>query len=262
MNFKSEAGEGEVSALARGLAVLRVVADFDGPAALKEISDLTGIPKPTTSRLVGTLVTAGLMRKTPNSEKFELGPGVMSFATAFLSRMDFRALAKPHMLSFAERVGVSVHLGVRDGLEMVLIESVRPLSAAIVMRIGIGGRLGLASSAIGRAYMAALDESTRNSLIAGLQVTGSSRASEELGALESAIAHFRANGYTISLGQWHPDINAIAIPIVMPDGEIYAMNCGGPAYKLPERVLRETIAPGLIACANAIVAESGAALST
>ena len=95
---------------------------------------------------------------------------------------------------------MSVHLGVRDGLEIVLIESVRPLSAAIVIRIGIGGRLGLLSSAIGRSYMAALDESTRNSLIAGLQLTGSSLVSEELGTLDSAIAHFWANGYTISLG--------------------------------------------------------------
>ncbi|MGY2486189.1 hypothetical protein [Cupriavidus sp. CP313] len=41
----------------------------------------------------------------------------------------------------------------RDRLDMVLIESARPVSAAIVMRIGIGARLGLASSALGRACL-------------------------------------------------------------------------------------------------------------
>ncbi|GAB7544031.1 IclR family transcriptional regulator [Cupriavidus sp. 8B] len=256
----SDAAEGEVSALARGLTVLRYAASAPAPVTLKEISEGTGIPKPTASRLVTTLLGAGLMRKAPNSDRFELGPGVMAFATAFLDRMDFRALARPHMHRFAEQVGVSMHLGVRDRLEMVLIETARPMSAAIVMRIGIGGRLGLASSALGRAYMAALDSTSRQTLIGGLQVAGGNRWPDDAAGLDPAIAHFNQHGYTISLGEWHPDINAIAVPIVMPNGDIYAMNCGGPAFKLPEAFLRNTVAPGLIACVETIAAESGASM--
>ena len=254
----SDTGEGEVTALARGLAVLRYVGEAEAPIALKELSEGTGIPKPTVSRLVATLLASGLLRKAANSERFELGPGVMAFASAFLRNMDFRALARPHMYRFAEKVGVSVHLGVRDRLEMVLVETVRPFSAAIVMRIGVGGRLGLARSALGRAYMAALDNNSRESLIASLKISSGDRWPDDAARLGPAIAHFMAHGYTISLGEWHPDINAIAMPIVMPDGEIYAINCGGPAFKLPEAFLREMVAPGLKACVNDIAAESGA----
>ena len=254
----SDTYEGEVSALARGLAVLRYVGEAEVPVALKDLSEGTGIPKPTASRLVTTLLGAGLLRKATHSDRFELGPGVMALASAFLRNLDFRALARPHMLRFAERVGLSVHLGVRDRLEMVLVETVRPMSAAIVMRIGVGGRLGLARSALGRAYMAALDDDARESLIAGLKISSGDRWPEDAANLPPALAHFRTHGYAISMGDWHPDINAIASPLVMPDGEIYALNCGGPAFKLPEAFLRDTVAPELIMCVEAIAAESGA----
>ncbi|MGY2486190.1 hypothetical protein [Cupriavidus sp. CP313] len=108
--------------------------------------------------------------------------------------------------------------------------------------------------------MAALDTASRKTLIAGLQVATGSQWPDHAAGLDPAIAHFNTYGYTISLGEWHPDINAIAVPIVMPDGDIYSMNCGGPAFKLPDTFLRETVAPGLMACVETIAAESGASM--
>ncbi|RYF35771.1 MAG: winged helix-turn-helix transcriptional regulator, partial [Comamonadaceae bacterium] len=52
----------EVSALARGLALLRVLADAQGPLSNKELADRAGIPKATVSRLTGTLQAAGFLR--------------------------------------------------------------------------------------------------------------------------------------------------------------------------------------------------------
>jgi DNA-binding IclR family transcriptional regulator len=251
--------DGEVSALARGLSILRFVSETADPVALRDLAEGTGIPKPTASRLVTTLLGAGLLKKAPHSERFELGPGVMTLASNFLRNLDFRGLAKPHMLRFAEHVGLSVHVGVRDRFEIVLVESVRPVSAAIVMRIGVGARLGLARSAIGRAYLAALPEEDLESVIAGLKIASGDRWVEDGRNLAPALKHFRAHGFTISIGEWHPDINAIACPIVMPDGEVFVLNCGGPSFNLPEQRLRETIAPELIACVNAIAAECGGA---
>src|SRR3546814_20509981 len=78
--------------------------------------------------------------------------------------------------------------------------------------------------------------------------------------LHQAIAQYRQTGYVASYGDWHPDVNAIAVPLVMPDGEIYSLNCGGPAFKLPPETLAGEVAPRLMACVRAIMAEPGATL--
>ncbi|GAB1575739.1 IclR family transcriptional regulator [Bordetella petrii] len=252
--------EGEVSALARGLAVLRCVAAGDEAATLKEISEGTAIPKPTASRLVGTLLAAGLLRRMPGTERYALGPGVMALSNAYLGKLDMRAEARVHMRAFAEASGVTVHLGTRDRLEMVLLETVRPLSAALVMRIGVGDRLGLATSASGRAYLAALPAPDRERLIETLRISMENRWPAVAPQLEQAIAQYRETGYVASHGEWHPDVNAIAAPLVMPDGEIYSVNCGGPAFKLPAETLASEVAPRLLACVRAIVADTGATL--
>jgi len=40
-------------------------------------------------------------------------------------------------------------------------------------------------------------------------------------------------------------------------GELYAVSCGGPAYLLSERVMREKIAPRLLKAARMISKEAG-----
>jgi len=260
MPFSSdnEPAEGEVSALARGLAVLRFVGSLHAAPTLKEISEGTGIPKPTALRLAGTLLGAGLLRRVPGSERYALGPGIMSYANAYLSRLDVRTEAQPHMRTLAEEAGVTVHLGTRDRLEMVLLETVRPMSQAIIMRLGVGARLGLGTSASGRAYLAALPEDEQARLIDNLRTSMGDQWPSLAPGLEQALAEYRENGYVASYGEWHPDVNAIAAPVIMPGGDIYALNCGGPAFKLPPDVLRNEVAPRLLACVRAIAADTGA----
>src|SRR5690606_3497346 len=169
-------------------AVLRWVAASESALTLKEVSEGTSIPKPTALRLISTLLTSGLLRRVPGSERYALGPGVMALSHSYLGRLDIRAEARPHMREFAEESGVTAHLGTRDRLDMVLLETVRPVSAALVMRIGVGDRLGLATSASGRAYLAALPACDRDRLIETLRISMESRWPAVAPQLEQAIA--------------------------------------------------------------------------
>jgi DNA-binding IclR family transcriptional regulator len=56
---------------------------------------------------------------------------------------------------------VSVHLAVRDELDMLVIDSLRPRSVVISSRIDVGTRMAIATSAAGRAYLAALPGPSR-----------------------------------------------------------------------------------------------------
>jgi DNA-binding IclR family transcriptional regulator len=63
-----------------------------------------------------------------------------------------------------------------------------------------------------------------------------------------SLQEIRAQGYCFNFGDWHPQINAIAVPFLskQPDAAVLAVNCGGPSYVLSAERLRKTIAPRLV----------------
>ena len=136
----------EVSALARGLALLRAVGDAREPLSNRDLAERAGIPKATVSRLTATLQSAGFLR-TMAGERYALGPVALHLGNAYLRSFDFRQQARLHLAGLAEAAGANVHLGVRDGLDILLIDTLRPQSALILSRMDVGSRMAIATSA-------------------------------------------------------------------------------------------------------------------
>src|ERR1700761_1560597 len=166
---KDRDGSDEVTALARGLTVLRAIAAADAPLSNRELTELTGIPKPTVSRITATLVGTGFLLQLPDSERFVLTSSVLELSNGFLRNFDIRARARPFLIELAESTALSVHLAVRDRYDMVVIDTIRPRSAVLVSRLEIGSRMSLTRTAVGRAYLASLTQADRDRLLAGLQ---------------------------------------------------------------------------------------------
>lgn len=247
----------EVTALARGLDVLRRIAAADAPVSNRELTDWTGIPKPTVSRITATLVGAGLLYRLPDSERFVLTASVLELSNGFLRNFDIRARARPFLIQLAERTGLSVHLAVRDRLEMVVIDAIRPRSAVLVSRLEVGGRMDLTRTSVGRAYLAALAETDRRALIGSLQTASGDDWPSIASSLQLGLDDALQRGFAMSVGEWHDGLNAVAAGFVGPSEERYAVNCGGAAYQCPRDKLIDTVAPALLECVEHIVREIG-----
>nr|WP_244813849.1 IclR family transcriptional regulator [Caballeronia sp. Lep1P3] len=255
---KTKEKEGdEVTALARGLDVLRRIAAADAPVSNRELTDWTGIPKPTVSRITATLVGAGLLLRLPDSERFVLTASVLELSNGFLRNFDIRARARPFLIALAEQTGLSVHLAVRDRLEMVVIDAIRPRSAVLVSRMEVGGRMDLSRTAIGRAYLSVLSEADRQALIGSLQTATGDDWPAIAGGLQRSLDDARRQGFAISLGEWHNGLNAVAAGFVGPSEERYSVNCGGAAHQCPQETLVSTVAPALLECVEHIAREIG-----
>jgi IclR family transcriptional regulator, positive regulator for flagellar biogenesis len=255
---KSKEREGEeVTALARGLDVLRRIAAADAPVSNRELTEWTGIPKPTVSRITATLVGAGLLLRLPDSERFVLTASVLELSNGFLRNFDIRARARPHLIALAEQTGLSVHLAVRDRLEMVVIDSIRPRSAVLVSRLEVGGRMDLSRTAVGRAYLSVLSAPERQSLIGSLQTASGDDWPAIARGLQIGLDYAREHGFAISLGEWHQGLNAVAAGFVGPSEERYSVNCGGAAHQCPQEVLVGDVAPLLLECVAHIAREIG-----
>jgi DNA-binding IclR family transcriptional regulator len=263
MQTSQDVGDGSaprpdtVSALERGVAVLRCFTETRRVLTSTELSRLTGVPRPTVTRLASTLVTLGLMQQEPDGDRFMLGPGVVSIARVFLAGLDVRAVARPHMQALAETAEGSVYLALADGLDMVIIEACRPRTTMLAPRLDVGSRAPIANSALGRAYLFALPKEERLALIESLRLSrGSDWAALEPG-LKRALADADKLGYSVSAGEFHREINSVSVPLVGPNGELMALNCGTAAFVFSEDHLRQVVAPQLLKMAGELAADLG-----
>lgn len=249
---------GTVTALERGIAVLRCFTQDVPSLSNAELSLRTGIPKPTVTRLATTLVALGMLRQDPATERFALAAGVVPLANAFLAQVDVRAVARPHMAALAERFGGAVYLAVRDELDMVLIEIARSRSASLRSNHELGARIALRESALGRAYLCALaahDEPAHARLMARLVRADRAAHARAAPGLAQAQADFVQDGLCLSLGEVSPLVHSVAVPLEDARGEVLALNFGAPGFAMPEGFLRHTVGPALREAVEAIQRE-------
>ena len=239
-----------VNALARGLEILRVFNPSDGALGNQEIARRTGIPKPTVSRLAYTLTKLGYLIYFPDTRRYQLGPSGLSLGYAILNRLRIRQVARPLMQQLSDEVGASVAIGMRDRLEMLYIAYTHSHSS-VTLRLDVGTRIPLASTAMGRAFLGGLPVEEREYLMANL----ARRLPQDWPRLEprirAAAEDVHANGFCLVAGEWRRDVNAIATTIRLRD-ELYGISCGAPAYILREKRLREEIAPRFLDIVAAI----------
>jgi len=232
-----------IAALARGLEVLNAFRRGEPEMGNTELAERTGIAKPTISRITHTLTKAGYLNFNARRMTYELGAAAISLGHIALSNLDVPRLAKPLMQSLANHSGFNVGLGMRDRHLMMYAETCEG-KALVGLTLRSGSRIPIATSAMGRAYLAALPEDQR-AVLKGIQ-----RAAKQV----------EETGYCLSLGDWQKDINGVAVPIRFPSAQhCYAINLGGPAYLLKEDHIRRTLGPDLVRVARQI--EKGFALA-
>jgi DNA-binding IclR family transcriptional regulator len=240
-----------VKALARGLELLRCFGPGERHLGVTELSRRTGIPKPSVARLAGTLVKLNYLYFLPDLGKYSLGPGVLSLGYAMLSNIDVRQIARPLMQELAEYSQASVSIGVCDHLSMVYIETVRS-SAPIGTRRGVGSRLPLATTAIGRAYLARLPEQERDFLMRQLCQRDERNWPQMRASIEKGIRDYTEKGFCISISEWEKDISSVGVPFVDADGRLMAFSCGGAAFLLTSDKLENDIGPRLVSLVQLI----------
>ncbi len=237
-----------VTALARGLELLRAFRPGDTLLGNQEFVRRTGFPKATVSRLAGTLVSLGYLRYDDALGKYGLDAGVLALGFAYLASSDVIQLARPHMSAFAQRYGVSISLGKRDRLDMVYLETIRHDSPSMSgsSGLGVGSRLSLLSSSMGRAYLASLPAARRERLYEALRTQQPAQWAAEGAAADDAVKAGIRNGYAVSLRDWHPAIHACAVAFFAPSQrEPYVVSCSAPYTSADAERIRDELAPAL-----------------
>lgn len=238
-----------VEALGRGLDVLRAFSHGSVVLGNQDISRITGLPKATVSRLTYTLTQLGYLSYAPQHEKYQLDSGVLALGYAYVSNLRVRQLAKPYMDDFARRTNTTVGLTCRDRLSMIYVENCRPVDVA-TLRLDAGVRLPLATTAAGRAFLAAIPGRERDYLLSALETKHGDEWPALMASLLGAFEEYEATGFCLSLGDWDRNVLAAGVPLRLADGSTMVLTCGAPTYQLTEERLKGELVHELQALAR------------
>lgn len=235
-----------VTALARGLEVLGCFRSGDKLLGNLDIAKRCGLPKSTVSRLTYTLTRLGYLHYDEDSGKYRLGTATLALGGKMLARLDVRQVARPLMQELADFSGAAVSLGTRDRLSMIYVEHCRS-QAALTISLDVGSRIPLATTAMGRAYLAAASDGERHELMDRIKELDEIAWPKIRDGIEAALKQHRELGCCCSFGDWQKDVNAIAISFRPGAGmPPMSINCGGPAFSLSPDFLLKEVRPRLI----------------
>jgi DNA-binding IclR family transcriptional regulator len=244
-----------VTALARGLEVLRVFQPEDGPLGNQEIAERTGLLKPTVSRITHTLTTLGYLEYVPRLRKYRIGLGVLSLGHACIGGAALRNAARPYMQKLADYADASVALGGRDRLSMIYLDVYRGAHTA-AFSLEAGSRIPIHQSAMGAAYLWGIPEKERKFLLQAIRRHTGRQWQETRKRLDAAFRSLERSGFCIAEGTYERAINGVGAALVLGNGsEVHAFSCSGPAFQLPAARLKEDVGPRLVALVGAVGAD-------
>lgn len=234
-----------VTALARGLELLRCFNPQQPLLGNQELSQLTGLPKGTITRLTYTLVKLGYLKQSSSSSKYQLAAGVLGFGYTMIANLSLNNLVTPYMTDLAGYANSAVAMATRDRLSMVYLNVIQG-SGTTTMRRNTGSYLPIHTSAMGRACLASMPSAEREFMMSAIRNKHPEDWAKISKALQQAFKDYEDFGYCFSFGDWQKEVNAVATAIMHPSEGLLTFNCGAPSFVLSRSKLEEDIAPRLL----------------
>ncbi len=221
-----------VTALARGLEVLRCFRPNETTLSNQDIARRTDLPKPTVTRLTHTLCKLDYLVHSERTGTYRLGAGVLSLGFGVLSGMEMADRAREELRRLCDGPNpyVTAALGERHRMSVVYM-AVHRSSQAVALTMNVGARLPLFHSAIGRSILVALDPEERRHMLALACQTRPEDADRLRASLDRALEDYANYGFCTSFGDWRPEVHGIAVPVVSLNGDrVFGLNIGGPSF--------------------------------
>lgn len=207
--------------LERGIDILRAFKPGSALLGNGEISEKTGLPKATVSRLTQTLVASGLLQLEPGTRVYRLAPLVLSLAHAMRTGSRILTTAAPLMRAAAEKYKINVGLAAPDQDEMVYLESIRYNRRPSLRKVVSGQRVPMELTSLGRAYLSCAPDSQKMKLMEHFKKSRGKQWLQIKTDIETADKEIKKYGFCMA--SWQPEVVALATPIKI-GSQIYAMN--------------------------------------
>lgn len=227
--------------LRRGLRILDLVAEAtrNGTTAtsLTTLATTLGTSKSTVLRLTAPMLENDLLRRTTDSG-FTLGLGALLLGQSYLEGIDLRTTAAPFLRRVAEQTGLTCHLVVPDGTDIVYVDKVET-RGTVRMGSRIGNRLPMRNTASGKAIVAFGEPELLDRVLATAVPRTTPHTIVDDDAWQREIERTHDRGYGIDDRENEPDIRCVGAPILGHANQVVgAMSISGLASRLTPTAVR------------------------
>jgi DNA-binding IclR family transcriptional regulator len=155
---------GRIQSVDRAARILKALAAGPRRLGVSELADRLGLSRPTVHGLLQTLQAHGFVEQDRDSDKYQLGAGLLQLGNSYLDLNELRSRSIVHAERLAERADAAVRVGVMHGATVVVVHHVfRPGTALQIPEVG--AELPLHASALGKAMLAFAPAETLDDLL-------------------------------------------------------------------------------------------------
>lgn len=236
-------------AVERALTVLRAVEENEDPLGITDLARKTGLTLSTAHRLAKTLTDNGLLAQDPITERYQLGPTLVSLGDKAAERLGYdRAL--PALRELSATTGESINLGIRTGNDVHVALHV-PSPQPLRFDQPAGTTVPLHVSAMGKCLLACVGEIDEQVNSLGDLTRITDRSITQRKKLKAELELVRRRGWALNDEERNPGVRAIAVPVLRDGTAVAAIAVQGPTMRVTEDRL-ETIAAQLEATARSV----------
>ena len=213
MNDNASGDRYVVPALQRGMQLLGQFSRDERELTGAELSRRLDLPRASVFRLLQTLEQMGFVERVGDTASYKLGIAVLRLGFEYLASMELTEHGRPIIDDLCGRTGLSAHLVVRDGREVVFVAKAVGRSF-MFNSIQVGARLPAHATVLGRVLLggSSLADLTRMYGNGPLEAF-TAQTPTTLAVLKEMIDADAQRGYGISQGGFESGISTIAAPV-------------------------------------------------
>ncbi len=229
-----------VPALERALTVLECLAQSRKGYSVSELSRRLALPKSSVHLILRTLERRGYLQKQATGGRYRFGMKLIALSRTALDGVELRDEARPALASLVQRTGLTVHMGVLERSEIVIIERLESAGPVRVVS-WVGRRMNVNSTAIGKALIAFLPESEFEAQIRPTQLARpNDRTIATMSALKRELDRVRQQGYALCDEEDEIGVRCVGAPILNRHGHaIAAISVAGTTVQIPPERIAE-----------------------
>jgi IclR family acetate operon transcriptional repressor len=219
----------------RAAQLLVHVIETAEPPTVGELSDRSGLPKSTTSRLVGALERQGLVQRDPARGVLTPGPVLDAYARRGAPGPDLVALAADSLERLALASGETANVGVATAAATEMLDQ-RDSRHFIGSTNWVGRPVPNHASVVGKVFLAEGAVPFPTEPLARL----APRTITTAAALRPELETISARGYATAVDELEPGLWAVAAPVRDANGAVVAaLAVSGPTVRLRDGLLDE-----------------------
>lgn len=213
--------QGGNQSVERAAAVLNAFTLGQPALRVSDIAARLDLGVSTTSRLLATLESAGLVRRDPVSQLYELGHAVLTMAGVALNNDPIYRQARPVAQRLAWELGLAANVSVRRGAELFYLLNVEGQLAQKSFSL-MGQRNPLHATAMGKCLLLGVPPAARADLLGDRLERFTGHTLTDRDELDADLSRCAERGYATEVEELALGRACIAAPVRDQSGEVVA----------------------------------------